>query len=220
LPQKWRIWFAVEGDLRFASHHDMMRLLARLAARAHLPVGFSQGFNPRPLLSLPCPRPVGVASRCELLVICLDEPRADGEESAAALVQGLSAAAPEGLRFLRAEPLTTKAAPQPRRIDCERPVTDAQASAIRRRLDELAAMGRWPVDRKVPAAKRGEPPAPAVLDIRPLVTDVRLAGGLLRWSHVGYGGKWARPGEVLALLSMGDRADLASVTRTHVEYDN
>jgi len=51
-----------------------MRLMARAAARASLPLKHSQGFNPRPRLALVPPRPVGVASRCELMVIQLTEP--------------------------------------------------------------------------------------------------------------------------------------------------
>ena len=73
MPQKWAIELSVEGDLRFLSHHDMMRAMERLVCRAKLPLKYTQGFNPRPVLSLSLPRPVGVASRAELLVVTLEE---------------------------------------------------------------------------------------------------------------------------------------------------
>jgi len=219
LPQKWSIWFAVEGDLRFASHHDMMRLLARLASRAHLPVRFSQGYNPRPILSLACPRPVGVATRCDLLVTFLDAPRGRDEDEKS-LLEKLAASAPPGLRFLRAKPLEGKAAPQPGRIDYERPVSAELAAIVSRRLDELAATDCWPMERQTPAKRGGKVPEARSFNIRPLLTDIRLEGGMLRWSHVCHGKMWARPGEFLRLLGMGDPADLACVTRTHVEYEN
>lgn len=45
-----------------------MTLWARAAARAGLPVRRSEGFNPRPRIVLPLPRPVGVASDAECAV--------------------------------------------------------------------------------------------------------------------------------------------------------
>lgn len=65
--QRLRLWFCVEGDKRFLSHHDMMRLWERALRRAELPLRLSQGYNPRPKMSLPEPRSVGIASEAELL---------------------------------------------------------------------------------------------------------------------------------------------------------
>ena len=67
------IRFVIEGDLRFISHHDTMRLFERALSRAQLPVRFSKGFNPGPRLSLPLPRSVGIASGVELLAVELDD---------------------------------------------------------------------------------------------------------------------------------------------------
>jgi radical SAM-linked protein len=50
----------------------MLRVFQRACVRAGIEIQYSQGFNPRPKLSLPLPRPVGVASDDELLCIrCL-----------------------------------------------------------------------------------------------------------------------------------------------------
>ena len=68
----WSIRFAVEGDVRFLSHLDVLRAIERIAARAGLPLRYSRGFNPRPKFSVPHPRPVGVAARRDLLVLSLD----------------------------------------------------------------------------------------------------------------------------------------------------
>ena len=66
---RWVFAFQVDGDLRFVSHHDMLRLFRRALARADVPVRFTQGFNPHPRMSLPLPRPVGMASDVEALMI-------------------------------------------------------------------------------------------------------------------------------------------------------
>jgi radical SAM-linked protein len=60
------------GDLRFASHHDMMRVVERTLLRAKLPLKYSQGFSPRAIMSLAFPRPVGVATKSDLLVLSLE----------------------------------------------------------------------------------------------------------------------------------------------------
>jgi len=65
--QRLRLWFHVGGDKRFLSHHDTMRLWERALRRAKLPLRMSEGFNPRPRMSLVEPRSVGIASEAELL---------------------------------------------------------------------------------------------------------------------------------------------------------
>ncbi len=220
LPQKWGIWFAVEGDLRFASHHDMMRFFAHAAARAKLPVKYSQGFNPRPILSLACPRPVGVAGNSELLVVCLDAE--DEDIDGQTLQSRLAMCVPPGLRLLRAEKLTGKDAPQPRKMDYEWPVNAGLEPEIRLRLSELAEMESWPTERRTPGDRRKKTSKARAcrFDLKPLLSDIGLEDGVLRWSHVRHGDKWARPGEFLRLLGADERADLAFVTRINVEYEN
>jgi uncharacterized protein (DUF2344 family) len=61
------IKFKLRGALRFLSHAEMLRVFQRACVRAGISVLYSQGFNPRPKMSLPLPRPVGVESDDELL---------------------------------------------------------------------------------------------------------------------------------------------------------
>ena len=70
------MWLAVEGDLRFLSHRDMMRAVARALLRARLPLQYTQGFHPHPVVSLALPRPVGVSADEDLLVFSLAAPLA------------------------------------------------------------------------------------------------------------------------------------------------
>ena len=69
MDERWVFTFSVTGDLRFISHRDTLRLLQRAVARADLPVRFSEGYNPHPRIAIPLPRPVGVASDDEAVVI-------------------------------------------------------------------------------------------------------------------------------------------------------
>ncbi|MFA4967845.1 MAG: TIGR03936 family radical SAM-associated protein [Candidatus Margulisiibacteriota bacterium] len=48
---KIKIKYEKGQEIRFISHLDHMRVLERAIRRAGLPIGYSQGFNPRMLIS-------------------------------------------------------------------------------------------------------------------------------------------------------------------------
>ncbi len=48
---------------------------------------------------------------------------------------------------------------------------------------------------------------------------MRLDGNVLRWTLVPSGEVWARPAEVLELLGLDARGDLARLRRTAVQYE-
>jgi radical SAM-linked protein len=95
-PPAFRVAFRyrLEGDLRYLSHRDELRMLRRALARAGWPLRFSRGYNPMPWLSVPLPRRVGVASDCQLALTELSEPR-----SVPQLWGGLAAALPDACRL-------------------------------------------------------------------------------------------------------------------------
>lgn len=62
-----RLLFTKTGESIWMSHLDLMRLMQRAFKRAGLPLKHSQGFNPRPSVSIAMPLSVGVESVCELL---------------------------------------------------------------------------------------------------------------------------------------------------------
>lgn len=63
------IKFKIGGTLRFLSHAETVRLFQRACVRAGINMRYSQGFNPRPKLSLPLPRTVAVASDDDLFCL-------------------------------------------------------------------------------------------------------------------------------------------------------
>lgn len=62
-----RLLFEKKGRAVWISHLDLMRLFQRAFKRAGLPLTHTQGFNPRPSVSIALPLSVGVGSSCELL---------------------------------------------------------------------------------------------------------------------------------------------------------
>ena len=188
-------------------------------ARARIPLRYSQGFNPHPVMSLAAPRPVGVASADDLLAVSLDQPEGEPDRvDAAELLGRLNAQAPRGMRFLAAERFEGKS-PQPCRVSYRTPLEGRRIEQVGRRLDELAGMESWPLER-LTTAKRGSERgrfAPRTIDVRPLVADLRISEGSLCMSLVGRCDMWARPGEVLRLLGLDERADLARTVRTCID---
>ena len=78
-----RILFEKKGNAIWISHLDLMRLFQRAFKRAGLPLTHTQGFNPRPSVSIALPLSVGVESNCELLDFDLD-----GDKVANRIVRG------------------------------------------------------------------------------------------------------------------------------------
>ena len=62
-----RALFEKTGNARYISHLDLMRVFQRAFKRAGLPLTHTQGFNPRPSVSIALPLSLGVESQCELL---------------------------------------------------------------------------------------------------------------------------------------------------------
>ena len=85
-------------EARFISHLDIQRLMQRAMRRAQIPLKYSQGFNPHPLLAFASALSVGFTSDAEWMDVKLTAPVLPEQ-----FVSDLNAALPEGLRILRAK---------------------------------------------------------------------------------------------------------------------
>ena len=65
--------FTKGAPVRFVSHLDVQRLFQRAFRRAKLPLAYSQGFNPHPLVSFATALSVGMISMGEYLDVTLTE---------------------------------------------------------------------------------------------------------------------------------------------------
>ena len=92
-----RALFEKTGNAIWISHLDLMRVFQRSFKRAGLPLTHTQGFNPRPSVSIALPMSVGVESQCELLDFDLEGDRIPNEE----ICERLNRALVEGVRVLR-----------------------------------------------------------------------------------------------------------------------
>lgn len=92
-----RLLFEKKGNAVWISHLDLMRVFQRSFKRAGLPLTHTQGFNPRPSVSIALPLSVGVESTCEILDFDLDGQSVSCDEICARLNEVLV----EGVRVLK-----------------------------------------------------------------------------------------------------------------------
>jgi len=202
------LWYAVDGDLRFLSHHDSLRLFERALVRAGLPVRYSEGFNPRPRLSIVLPRPVGVASQDELVVVQLTT-----EVDPADAMSRLSRQVPDGLTVLAAELITADDKRIPREAHYELELEPILTAAVTERAAELLSKDRLDIARTSPKAD-----AAKTVDIRQYLASMAVADGRLRWAQAITPTGTARPQEVLEALDLPSREHLHRLRRVRVEY--
>ena len=208
-PSAVAFCFTIEGDLRFLSHHDELRMLARALRRARWPLACSQGFNPRPRIVLPLPRRVGTASECQWAVVQLSEARPLEQ-----LHDRLAASLPAACRLRRVVALPPRASPHPRRIAFELELERQHAAQAARRIKELLAAESLIVERTYGPDK----PARAI-DIRPYIETITLDDRALAMRLKFINQRSARPTEILTALDLPASAYDHRVRQVEVEWD-
>ena len=192
LRQDVLLRLAIEGDLRFISHRDTVRMLQRALVRAALPVAYSQGFNPHIKLSLLVPRPVGVTTEDDLAVVLFAQPCPAPEIHARLRPQ-----MPDGARIVEATLLEPgrKIGLRHLRYELElRPADLEEACAgIREFLDAPSVI----IKRQNHKGERKTP-----LDIRPFVEDLWIDGNRLVMSLRFMDNRTIAPKDLLSALSI------------------
>lgn len=208
MSHRYAVDFAVDGDVRFCSHRDMIRLFARALARAELPVRFSEGFNPHPKFSIIPPRPVGVATDCDRLVLQLTEPIEDDE-----LYRRLAGAMPRGVNIRHARRLDPTESCEPHHVGYVVAVAPAELAQLPERISQLTTAGPIVVQRH--DKKTGQPTR---VDIAPYFVSLSVTEAGLAMTLLVTGAGTAKPAEVCAALGVNDDAILAKTRRVKVEW--
>jgi radical SAM-linked protein len=188
---KVRIRFRKDGDLRFLSHHDLMRTLERMLRRAGLPFRSTEGFHPKPRMAFASALGLGIIGHAEAVEIEFDGP-VDPDE----VRRRLAAQAPPGLTILAARRIDPRATAQVTQASYFVPLpADRPADLPRRVADLLAQEACWVTRTR---------PQPKQVNIRPYLLGLTLGEqGLTMDLRVTPGGT-ARPEEVLQALGLGD----------------
>ncbi|MGI6735884.1 MAG: TIGR03936 family radical SAM-associated protein [Anaerovoracaceae bacterium] len=91
----YELQFAKEGEIKYTSHLDLMRLFRRAFKRAGVDLVYSHGFNPHPRMSAALPLPLGCTSICEWIDF-----KTHAEYEPDTIRERLQAVMPEGIRLI------------------------------------------------------------------------------------------------------------------------
>ncbi len=161
-------------------------------------------------MSIVLPRPVGVASRDELLVVELT-----GEMDSREALSRLSQHMPIGLMLLSADFLIAGEKRVPIRATYSLSLDPQHREAVTQKASTLLAAESLPVERTIPksASRRS-------VDIRPYLVAIESTPEGVRWTQVVSQSGTARVGEVLEVLGLPSRENLYRVCREHVSYES
>ncbi|MGI5873873.1 MAG: TIGR03936 family radical SAM-associated protein [Bacillota bacterium] len=202
---KTRVCYEIIGPLAFLSHLEIMRLWQRASLRAGLPIAWSNGFNPRPKISLGPARNVGVEGHREYLDMEFREEIAGDD-----VKERLNAILPEGIRVLSLRPLP--------------PGTKMLEAVINEAHYQITFGGGAPPDLKEKIASflaaehcpylRESPKGKKELDLRSYVLAIDVGeSGFALAVRAGQGGS-LRVAELLTVLGYWDIIEDIKIERT------
>jgi radical SAM-linked protein len=207
LRQRVRIRFRKQGDLRWISHRDLVRVFERLMRRAGLRLGMSEGFHPKARMTFPSALALGVEGLQEIMEFELAEPL-DAEQIAGRL----AAQAPPGLTLTEVrllQPHERKARLQ--RATYRMPVPPAWHEPLEESIRQLEEQPSFWIQREADPEKH--PPASGLdqLDFQHGTLQFRL------WCNQQGG---VSPRDVLQALRLDDlQRQGACLTRSEVEIE-
>jgi radical SAM-linked protein len=204
-----RLRFTKAGKIRFTSHRDVARMWERALRRSRLPLAYSQGFVPHPLVSFGLALPTGCESLGEYLDLRL-EPAGPGEIPLERLPTALSALLPEGIDVEAAALIGDAEGSLQQEVascDWELEVLGVRDEELRERVDEVLAAPLLTVRRERKGRQIED-------DIRPAIRTLSVTSpnGHLR-AELATHPRGVRPGDLVAAL--GAPAVPGRARRTH-----
>ena len=185
--------FTKTGKIRFTSHRDVARMWERALRRSRLPVAYSQGFSPHPLLSFGLALPTGCESCGEYLDLRLEEAGAGRDPRRRICPALLSAAA--------ARRGSTVAGGRPHReaegslqqevasCDWELEVLGVRGEELQERVEQMLAAPMLTVQRERKGRQTEDDIRPAILTHCPMDQDTRRSSS----GGTGHAPAWRPP---------------------------
>ena len=217
------IKFRIRGSPRFLSHAEMLRIFQRACVRAGLRVQHSQGFNPRPKLSLPLPRSVGIETDDDLLCLgvhCDEDlvPRELNDWRAAGcalrIKAGLSEQLPAGCELISVSLAKPKTSFQPCSATYALTIRkDYVDDKLKARIERLLASEALFVKRDTRHRIKN-------VDVRPFVKSVELDNKDIVVECIISSAGSIRVDEILNLLELDAEKLAGPVRRTNIAWKN
>jgi radical SAM-linked protein len=201
--------YSVDGDLRYLSHQDELRMLARALVRAEWPLRWSQGFNPKLRLSIVLPRSVGTAADGQLALADLAA-AAPPEPLFARLAECL----PAGCRLARVVAPAGRGTPHPLEAEYATEIEPPDRAGLAERIAVLLARETVVIQRRMGP---GRPTRP--VDLRPGIERLEGTDGVLRMRLRAGAQPAARPSEIITELGLPAGSYVHRLRRVAVRWD-
>jgi len=207
------IKFNIRGNLRLLSHAEMLKVFQRACARAGIKPAYGKGFHPRPKLSLPLPRSVGIETDDDLL--CLRVETSASSFDSKQFKDKLSSHLPEGCKVLTVSKAKVKTKFQASAATYVLPVHQKYINKkLKSRIERLLAMESLNL-------KRGRGPNNSKfknVDVRPFLKSIELDGrNIIVECKISPAGS-IRVDEILELLELEYEMLAAPIRRTKVQW--
>jgi radical SAM-linked protein len=213
------IKFRINGNLRFLSHAETMKVFHRACFRAGIKVVHSQGFNPHAKLSLPLPRSVALETDADLLCFRIDEEELNAAEAKTksevleSLKSKLQQQLPAGCELLTIDSEHAKVSFEPRQIRYVIPVQNGTEKEINDRIGEVMANDTLELQRRKNA--RG---AMKVVNVRPFLKAMKIQDSdIIAECEYSAAGS-VRVDEILKLLDIKAEDTRGPIRRTDVQW--
>jgi len=199
--QRLRITFAKGEPIKYISHLDLMRTWERALRRAQVPLAYSEGFNPRPKISIAAPLPVGFTGRGEVMDIVLSR-----RTSPYSFAKRLKPHLPPGLEILSVEEvyLSLPSLPSQMRYAEYRVVVEREETLaeMEKRVEQVLSAQSLPRQRE----RKGKV---TEYDLRPLIDNLWIESRegttcVLEMRLQSDSQATGRPDEVLEAMGLGD----------------
>jgi radical SAM-linked protein len=93
--KKFKVSFSKLDQAKYFGHLELVKIIIRAFRRARIPVKFSEGFHPKPVISFEDPLPIGLESLDEKFYVFVN-----GNIQSQTIIEGLNQHFPEGLRII------------------------------------------------------------------------------------------------------------------------
>jgi radical SAM-linked protein len=208
--QRFRIYFSKTEQMKYTSHLDLILTWERTFRRAKLPLAYSEGFSPRPVLNLAAPLPLGYTSIGEIGDFWMSEIVDQNHFSRA-----LEGAVPPGIEINKI--LQIKDIHGPKLPSLVKTVS-YKATFPGSKDQSTQEINRVNQSKNIIRSRKNKE-----YDLRPLIKSLELAGGSdldlqLKMTLTSLPGATGRPDEVLDEL--GIQSTLAKICRTKIILKN
>jgi len=211
--------FEIGGNLRFLSHLEQMVMFQRACVRAGVPLAYTQGFNPHPIISIPLPRPVGVESADDLFCLKIKSSKADFNQEL--FGKEFSEQMPEGFKLNSIIVNSSKKIPVPQKalyfLPVKKTILDDnnRFESLKNRVSGFLSEKNIFVTRGAEEKKRRI----KKVDIRSFIDDIELGEkGVIIRCQISSGGS-VRVDEIMDLLGLSIEDLAGAVRRESIEWN-